>query len=129
MNIRVLRGVEDEKAFQAGKNNTVTAFDLMILFESIARGKAVNQQSSKAMIDILLQQRFNEQIPALLPPGVQIAHKTGSITGVQHDSGIVFLPDGRKYVVILLSKDLPNAKKGIGILANISKMIYEYEVQ
>jgi beta-lactamase class A len=81
------------------------------------------------MIDILLQQRFNERIPGLLPPGIKVAHKTGSITGVQHDSGIVFLPDGRKYVIILLSKELPDAKKGMGVLANISKLIYDYEVQ
>jgi beta-lactamase class A len=55
-----------------------------------------------------------------------VAHKTGSITGVQHDSGIVFLPDGRKYLLILLSKNLKSADEGVKTLAQISKLIYDY---
>jgi beta-lactamase class A len=58
-----------------------------------------------------------------------VAHKTGSITGVQHDSGIVYLPDGRKYVLVVLSKDLKDAKKGIEAIARISKIIYDHEIQ
>jgi len=75
----------------------------------------------------LLDQRFNEIIPALLPAGVRVAHKTGSITGVQHDSGIVFLPNGKKYVLILLSRFSPNNEKEvIKAMAEVSKLIYDY---
>src|SRR5262245_54369138 len=103
--IQVLRGVEDSKAFEKGLNNTTTAHDLLVIFEKIATGEAVNDVASKAMINILLDQHFNEIIPALLPPDVKVAHKTGSITHVHHDSGIVMLPDGRKYLLVLLSMD------------------------
>ena len=65
--IQVLRGVEDDKAFAAGLNNTVTAFDLMLLFEKMAKGEIVTKEASDAMIDILFDQRFNEIIPAKLP--------------------------------------------------------------
>jgi len=75
---------------------------------------------------ILFDQKFNEIIPANLPKNVKVAHKTGSITGVQHDSGIIFLPDGRKYVLILLSKNLKNADDGVKTLAKISKLIFDY---
>jgi beta-lactamase class A len=125
-NIQVLRGVEDGKAFEKGLNNTTTAHDLLVIFEKIAMGKAVNAKASQAMINILLDQRFNEIIPALLPPGVKVAHKTGSITHVHHDSGMVMLPDGRKYVLVLLSKDWENEKEAIQIMANISSLIYKY---
>jgi beta-lactamase class A len=124
--IQVLRGVEDGKAFEKGLNNTTTAHDLLVIFEKIAKGKAVNAKASQAMINILLDQRFNEIIPALLPPGVKVAHKTGSITHVHHDSGIVMLPDGRKYVLVLLSKDWENEKEAIQTMANISSLIYKY---
>ena len=67
---------------------------------------------------------FNEIIPAKLPKEIRVAHKTGSITGVQHDSGIVYLPDGRKYVLVLLSKKLKNADTGVKVLAEVSEMIY-----
>ena len=127
--IHVLRGVEDSKAFEAGKNNTTTAKGLAALFEKLARKKILSRKDSEAMLDILFHQKFNDMIPAMLPKGVKVAHKTGSITGVQHDSGIVFLPDGRKYVLVILSKDLQDAKKGIETIARISKMIYDFEAQ
>lgn len=125
--IQVLRGVEDTKAFNAGLNNQVTAYDLMLLYETIANEEVVNAEASMAMIDILLDQRFNEIIPAQLPKDVKVAHKTGSITGVRHDSGIVFLSDGRKYILVLLSKELEDADAGIQAMANVSKAIYDFE--
>lgn len=124
--IQVLRGVEDTKAFEAGMNNQVTAYDLMLLFEKIDKEELVNAEASMGMMDILLNQQFNDIIPARLPNNVKIAHKTGWITGVHHDSGIVFLPDGRKYVLVLLSKDLQNEEGAVKTMATVSKMIYDY---
>ena len=124
--IQVLRGVEDNKAFEKGLNNTITAHDLMLIFEKIAKGEAVSANASQAMINILLDQKFNEIIPALLPTDVKVAHKTGSITHVHHDSGIVILPDGRKYVLVLLSKDWDDEKLTVQTMANISLLIYKY---
>ena len=129
MDIQILRGVEDNKAFEKGMNNTTTAQDLLIIFEKIAKGEAVNADASQAMINILLDQRFNEIIPAGLPPGIKVAHKTGYITHVHHDSGIVFLPDGRKYVLVLLSKDWEDEKAAVKTMVNISAMIYKYFVR
>lgn len=127
--IKVLRGVEDSKAFQKGLNNVVTAFDLCMIYERIAKNQLIDSQSCSAMLDILFDQKFNEVIPALLPKNIKIAHKTGSIVGVQHDSGIVYLPDGEQYVLVLLSKNVKNATKGIEIQAKVSKMIYDYFVK
>lgn len=124
--IQVLRGVEDQKAYDAGMSNTTTAYDLMILFEKLAKGEAVSPEADQQMINILFDQKFNEIIPAKLPERVRVAHKTGSITGVQHDSGIVFLPDGNKYVLITLSKELKNPQAGIAAMANVSELIYRY---
>jgi beta-lactamase class A len=128
-NIQVLRGVEDSKAFEKGMNNTTTALDLMIIFEKIAKGKAVDKKASQEMIDILMQQHFNSVIPAKLPASVKVAHKTGNITGVYHDSGIVYLPDGRKYVLVLLSKNVENEESATSFLAGISEMIYRHVVE
>ena len=124
--IAVLRGVEDGKAFEKGLNNRTNAHDLAAIFEAIANGKAVDRSASSEMTDVLLAQKFKDIIPALLPPAVRVAHKTGSITGVEHDSGIVFLPDGRRYILVLLSKDLKDAAQGKQALAHVSKRIYEY---
>ncbi len=127
--IKVLRGVEDTKAFRQGLNNQVTANDLMLVFEKIARGEAVSPEASEAMVKILLDQKFNDIIPAQLPKDVKVAHKTGWITGLHHDSGIVMLPNGKKYVLVLLSKELKDEKAGVEALATVSKMIYDYANQ
>ena len=125
--IKVLRGVEDGKAYEKGLNNTTTAFDQLLIYEQMANEKLVSNNASQQMIKILLDQKFNEIIPALLPQEVKVAHKTGSITGVQHDAGIVYLPDGRKYVLVFLSRFAPvDEKKVIGAMAEASKMIYDF---
>lgn len=127
--IQVLRGVEDTKAFEAGLNNTTTAEDLLFILKAIAQGKAVSQKASREMIAILQAQQFRDKIPALLPSDVRVAHKTGSITGVEHDGGIVFLPDGRSYVLVVLSKGLTSAEEGKKTIAGISKTIYDFMME
>ena len=124
--IQVLRGVEDNKAYRKGINNTTTAYDQMLIFSEMANGKIVSQESSDAMISILIDQKFNDKIPAKLPNNVKVAHKTGWITGVNHDAGIVLLPDGRKYVLVLLSKDLEDDQAAVQSMAKVSRMIYQY---
>lgn len=126
--IQVLRGVEDLKAFDQGLNNTTTAYDLLVIYEKMGRGEIIDRESSQAMINILQDQQHNSIIPAKLPTGVQVAHKTGSITGVFHDSGIVILPDGRKYVLILLSREVTDGKEATEAMADVSRMIYEHVV-
>ena len=126
--IKVLRGVEDMKAFDAGLNNETSANDLMILFQKIAEGKAVNPKADNRMIEILLNQTHNALIPAKLPSEVKVAHKTGSISGVIHDSGIALLPDGRKYVLVILSKNVTNVDETKQMMADVSKDIYNFVV-
>jgi beta-lactamase class A len=124
--IQVLRGVEDTKAYEQGMNNTTTAYDQLMIYEKLAKRSIVNEEACDDMIRILLDQKFNEIIPERLPAEVKVAHKTGSITGVQHDAGIVILPDGRQYVLVLLSKNLEDPERGIRAMADVSRMIYDY---
>jgi len=118
----VLRGVEDGKAFEKGLNNTATARGLAILLEAIAKKKAVDAASSEEMIAILTRQTFNEGIPAGLPPGISVAHKTGEITGIHHDAAIVFAK--RPYVLVILVRGLVDIKQSAALIADISRQIY-----
>ena len=124
-NINVLRGVEDMKAYDAGLNNSVTAYDLMVIFENLGKGTAVDPGADKEMVNILFDQQHREMIPALLPSNIKIANKTGMITGVHHDSALVFLPGGRKYVLVLLSKNLEDIDRGTQMLAGVSKLVFD----
>ena len=126
--IEVLRGVEDQKAYDLGLSNSTTARDLMVIMESITNSNAGKQKDCEAMISILMDQKFNDIIPKYLPTNVDVAHKTGSITGVHHDAGIIFLPNGNSYILFLLSKNLSDFDKGTEQLARISKAIYEHVI-
>ena len=125
LNIDILRGVEDIKAFELGLNNTTSAKDLLIIYEKLAKGKIINNESSAIMIDILKDQKYDDIIPRYLPKNIEVANKTGMITGVHHDSGIVFLKDGRKYVIVLLSKNMSDMESGTEMMARISELIYK----
>lgn len=125
-NMQVLRGVEDLKAFEKGLSNTTTALDLLIIYEKLAGKEIISDAACEEMIAVLKSQHFNDMIPLLLPEDITVAHKTGSITGVHHDSGIVYLPNGKNYVLILLSKNLDDFDKATQALAEVSKMIYDF---
>ena len=120
--MHVLRGVEDAKAFQKGLNNSTSARALLTLMETIARGKAVDQAASAEMIAILKRQKFNSRIPAGLPPGIPVAHKTGEITKIQHDAAIVYAD--RPYVLVILVRGLDDAKAGSALAADITRVLH-----
>ncbi len=120
--MHVLRGVEDDKAFRKGLNNSTTARALMTLMRAIAAGKAVDQGASGEMVAILKRQAFNSGIPAGLPPGIPVAHKTGEITRIQHDAAIVYA--GRPFVLVVLVRGLDDAKQGSALAAAIARVLY-----
>lgn len=120
----VLRGVEDNRAYERGLNNSATARSLMMLMSRIALGTAVSREDSREMARILMQQEFNEGIPAGLPRSVKAAHKTGWIANIYHDAAIVH-PRGRKpYVLIVMTRGIGEVKGAHRIAADISREVY-----
>jgi len=121
--INVLRGVEDTAAFHAGLNNEVTANGLLKLLRLIADGKAYSQNACDEMLKILLDQQYRSGIPAGLPKAARVAHKTGNISTVHHDAGIVYLEGRKPYVLVILTQF--SAEKGRGTaVANVSRDIF-----
>ena len=124
--IHVLRGVEDGKAFDRGLINTTTARDLGALLLAIEEDRAASPGDCAAMRDVLLGQEFNTEIPAGLPPGTRVAHKTGQITGVLHDAAIVY-PAGRPpYVLVVLTRNIPDEQVARSLIVDISRAVYAH---
>jgi beta-lactamase class A len=120
--MKVLRGVEDSKAFEKGLNNETTARALAILFERLASGTAVSPPADREMIEVLKRQKFNDAIPAGVPAGTPVAHKTGDITRIQHDGGIVYGPS--PYVLIVLVRGIEDQKASKALIAQISQAVW-----
>jgi len=121
--MNVLRGVEDNKAYEKGMNNTTTARGLLILLEAIAKGRAVDPDSSRQMVDILARQKSNEAIPAGLPPGLRVAHKTGELTKIHHDAAIVYGP--HPFILVVLVRGIPESKDSAALMADVARRIYQ----
>lgn len=117
----VLRGVEDQKAFDKGLNNTTTARALGVLLEAIETGRAASPASCAAMRDVLLRQTETGEIPAGLPPGTRIAHKTGWITATTHDAAIIYPPGRKPYVLVVLTRKIPDRPVAQRLIADISR--------
>ncbi len=124
--IELTRGVEDELAFEKGINNRVTAAGLLRILVMLAEGKAFSPALSRRMMDILHGQEFNQGIPARLPKGARVAHKTGEISTVAHDAGVVYLPKRKPYVLVILTEWDVSTTGRSRTIASISHAIYEF---
>lgn len=129
--ILVLRGVEDGKAYRAGLNNTTTARDLGVLLAAIAQDRAASPASGREMLAILGRQQFNEGIPAGLPAGTRVYHKTGWVGGlVYHDAAIVERRDpdghgGRRYVLVVLTGGIQKPEDAHRLVSDLSRTVFE----
>lgn len=124
--IELRRGVEDELAWQAGINNQVTANGLLEVLRLIVEERAYSAEICQRMLDILHQQQFKDGIPAGLPEGARVAHKTGEISTAAHDAGIVFLPDREPYVLAVLTQWPPDAGHRREVIARISQSVCDH---
>ncbi len=124
--VSVLRGVEDGKAYAAGLSNTTTARGMGKLLAALERGEAASNWATIAMRSTLLRQEFNDQIPAGLPPGTRVAHKTGSITATLHDAAIVY-PNGQEpFVLVVLTRSIPDRTDAERLTADIARLVWDY---
>lgn len=124
--IELCRGVEDELAFEKAINNRVTADGLLRILVLLAQGKAFSPALSRRMMDILHGQEFNQGIPARLPKGARVAHKTGEISTVAHDAGVIYLPKRKPYALVILTEWDPAVSGRSRTIAAISHAVYEF---
>ena len=122
--IDLRRGVEDEKAFEHGINNRVTASGLVGLLRLIGEERAFSPLLSRQMLDVLLGQQFKSGIPAGLPRDARVAHKTGEISTIAHDAGLIFLPNRRPYALAVLTEWEPMATGRSTTIAAASYLAY-----
>jgi beta-lactamase class A len=118
------RGVEDERAFAAGISNRVTARGLVSLLRSIEEQKVFSPELSREMLDILHQQEFKSGIPGKLPREVRVAHKTGDISTVAHDAGVVYPRERKPYIIAILTEWSPDTSRRSATIAAASHEVY-----
>ncbi len=104
---------------------TTTSGDTLNFFKKLYKGEVVSQNVSNQIIKYLEYSQLNTRIPALLPEGTRVVHKTGELSRLRHDGGIVYL-EGRPYVIVLMATDVKYEDQTIDLEARISKKVFDY---
>lgn len=120
----ILRGVEDQKAYDAGMINTTTATDMVKLYLHISQLVSAGNVAATMLFEAMKRQKHNSIIPFLLPEKLHIAHKTGTLQSSIHDAALVSSDTGKNYLLVLLSKDLEDRPMATLALANVSNVFY-----
>jgi beta-lactamase class A len=126
--VLVRRGVEDGLAFRAGLNNVTTAKGLGKLLAALERGEAASAWATVAMRETLMRQEFNEEIPAGLPRGTRVAHKTGWITATTHDAAIIYREGRAPIVLVVLTRAIPERAVAQRLMADLARIVWEHAV-
>ena len=118
----VLRGVEDIKAYDAGRNNTTSARALAQCLKAALDPKRFRDDSRERMFKILLSQKFKEIGDAIhrIDPSLLVASKDGFITAIRHDAAIIRDASGKDSILVILTEGVEedqDGKKLIGVLA------------
>lgn len=127
--VDVRRGVEDDRAFEQGISNRITANGACALVRAVVEAHAHSGYSSGEMVDILHDQQFAGVIGPGLPESVRavarVAHKTGEISTVTHDAGAVFLPGRPPYMVAILVESDGDARDRVEVGVAASAAVYD----
>lgn len=116
--------------FNSTEKDVATPRQMTLLLEKVFRGEIVDRASSDEMMEFMNHSMIGDaRIPALLPQGTRVVHKTGTISGSTNDTGIIFLPNGSHLLITVLTKDAkaPAADRE-RVIAEISRFAYDYFV-
>ena len=116
-----------------GEPNRVTAGEMAELLAKLASGQAVSFEACRRMIATLKRTQARDGLPALLPEGAQAtvgapppwewAHKTGSVTGCEHDVGLLYLP-GQTVAVAALTAGCGTPRQARALLAEVGRAVF-----
>lgn len=109
----------------AGLNRT-TARDLVQLAALIHRGELVSMRSRDRLLAIMRSTVSTSLLPKGIGKGSDIAHKTGTLAKLLADTGLVDLPNGRRYGIAVLAERAPNDPKAAEAIRDFSRTAYSY---
>ena len=106
-------------------NNKTTAQDLAKILYNLDNPGFLNINSREYIIDYMSHVKNNKLIAAGLGEGALFAHKTGDIGTMLGDAGIVYAPNGKKYIIVILANRPYNNPQGKDFIVKASNLIYK----
>lgn len=120
---RLSRLMMDFSARDAGRENLTSPADMNILLSRLYAQQCIDPASDRTMLAVLSRQTDKCKLPLLLPPATAIAHKTGELEGIEHDSGIIYAET--PYILTIMTEKLPDEEQGRRTIAGLSRLVYD----
>lgn len=124
----ISRLMMDMASRNKGIENYTTAEDAALVFDKIYKGQLISKDVSSECLDILKNQKTRNRIPAKLPKGTVVSHKTGLEKGICHDGGIVFTENGDFLICVLTRHEYSNSYRSRELISKIAHTVYRYYV-
>lgn len=102
---------------------STSAQDVGLLLERVYTQQGLSAGSAEQFMSFLKEQAINNRLPAGLPAGTVVAHKTGDLLSYVHDAGIVYGPK-TNYLVVVMSGPWPNLNDAPGQIADLSARLW-----
>jgi len=106
--------------------NLTTPKELATLLRAIEQGEVVSRRSRDLILGIMRRTENDSLLPQGLEKNVAIAHKTGSLGTLIADAGLIDMPNGKQYLLVVIVKRPRNDPQGVEIVRQISRTVYSY---
>ncbi|MFY1598345.1 serine hydrolase [Micromonospora sp. WMMD737] len=115
----------DEDAARRGEENYTSPDDVVSLLGAVWDAQILTPASRDLLVDFMRRQTLNTKIPAALPPGVPVAHKTGDLPDASHDVGYYLIPGSEVAVAFLTSGPIAT---GDEVVRRLARTVYDHLV-
>lgn len=125
-NTEQVNGIADPSLWVSdGRVNMTSAADCGRFLEMIYHRELVSHFASFRFETLLNKQQVNYKIPAALPEGTHISHKTGEVNDTENDAAIIYTPNG-DYIFSILSTNLTDTGTAVDHIHEITELVYNY---
>lgn len=119
-----MRSIGGETVYPQGQNVT-TPRDMAIYMQAVLNFASQHKELGQRLLDDMANSVYHVGLPGRLPEHLVVPHKEGDVWGVADDFGVVF--SRRPYILVVLSRDIPDVDQGFAAIADISKIAYDYQ--
>ncbi len=122
---KLTRKMMDFQGIKEGRDNITSPVDMVNILEDLYKGKILKPDHSRLALNIMKRQTHRDLIPRNLEEDLVIANKTGELSGLNHDIGIVFSKK-TDYIIGVFTEKGDSNLINKELIGNISKFVYNY---
>lgn len=124
-NTSLQRKMLDFKAAEEGRQNYSSAADMDKIMQMIGRGELISPDACRFMLHVLNMQKDIESFKRYMPEGLIVAHKSGTLDKLEHETGI-FWVDGNDYVLTIFTQNQESNSAARDFIGQLSLDIFQF---